>query len=289
MWRSARSRRDAEAPPRLGLVEAAASRSRRLADLFRKPIGFARRLRWRGEYRRLQAMRGSGAGRRAFLLGSGPSIGAMDLSPLDDEFVCVVNMGVHAIGGAVSHADMHVVTDTNRYRRFATDIEEIARKHPIPYRFISHRTRGVWRSLPERANEPVFLVPHVDRLERRGDVPPLEEGVIRARSVLLTAAVLLEYLGFSPIYVLGCDLSYDKGDTYFYELGPLDRVHENDPKVMARRPGMHAVDGDFAILRRSFAADGHLILNAGSGGNLTSLERIDFATLFPRRDTGPRP
>jgi hypothetical protein len=237
-------------------------------------------LRWQPHYARLRDIRGIGEGRRAFLVGSGPSLGAMNLGALEREFVCVVNMGLRAIGGVLPHADMHVVADTNRYRRFATEIEAIALAHPIPYRFMSRRVRRRWKSLPERANEPFYLVPHVAKIGESLDLPPVEEGIVRANSVLLTGAVLLEYLGFSPIYVIGCDLDYEGAGKYFYELGTFDVMHENDPKVIKRRHGMGNVNEQFATLRHAFERKGRRLLNAGVGGRLESLERVEFASLF---------
>jgi hypothetical protein len=241
---------------------------------------FLRRLKWRPEYRRLEQVRGVGEGRRAFLVGSGPSLRTMDLSLLDDEFVCVVNMGVRAVGTVLSHADMHVVTDTNRYRRFAGEIEAAALAHPIGYRFMSRRVRRVWGGLPERANQPFFIVPHTAKLTDLGDVPPLSEGLVRASSVLISGAVLLDFLGFSPIYVIGCDLDYDTQGKYFYDMGALDIVHENDPGVIKRRTETLSVNEHFAILRDALARRGHAIVNAGVGGNLNSLPRAEFTRLF---------
>jgi len=243
--------------------------------------GLSRRLRWANTFRRLEAIRGIGEGRRAFLLGSGPSLAAMDLSPLDREFVCVANMGIRAVGRQIFHADMHVVSDANRYRRFAPEIEAIALEHPVPYRFVSRRARAVWRGLERRSIEPFFIVPHTGKLTALHAIPPLSEGPVTGPSVLITAAVLMEFLGFSPIYVLGCDLDYESGGKYFYEQGSLDRVHEADPIVMGRRGGMLSVNDHFAVLRTVFESRGHAILNAGLGGKLTSLPRVDFRTLFP--------
>lgn len=240
----------------------------------------SRRARWAGTYRRLEAVRGIGEGRRAFLLGSGPSLATMDLAPLDAEFVCVVNMGIRAVGRQISHADMHVVSDANRYRRFAAEIEAITLGHPIPYRFISRRGRRVWKALERRSAEPFFIVPHTEKLTMLDAVPPLAEGLVTGPSVLISAAVLMEFLGFSPIYVLGCDLDYESGGKYFYEQGSLDRVHEADPIVMGRRGGMLAVNDHFAVLRAAFESRGHAILNAGVGGGLSSLPHADFRTLF---------
>lgn len=248
--------------------------------LVRSLRALLRRARWTGAFRRLEALKGIGERRRAFLLGSGPSLAAMDLSLLDSEFVCVVNMGIRAVGREISHADMHVVSDANRYRRFAAEIEAIALEHPVPYRFVSRRGRAVWYGLERRSVEPIFIVPHTEKLTTLGAVPPLAEGLVTGPSVLISAAVLMEFLGFSPIYVLGCDLDYESGGKYFYEQGSLDRVHEADPIVMGRRGGMLAINDHFAVLRAVFEGRGHAILNAGVGGKLSSLPRVDFKTLF---------
>jgi hypothetical protein len=259
---------------------AAKPRSRGSA-FFRSLRGLSRRLRWAGTFRRLEAIKGIGEGRRAFLLGSGPSLAAMDLSPLDGEFVCVANMGIRAVGRQISHADMHVVSDANRYRRFAPEIEAIVLQHPVPYRFVSRRARAVWRRLERRSIEPFFIVPHTGKLTALGAIPPLSEGLVTGPSVLISAAVLLEFLGFSPIYVIGCDLDYESSGKYFYEQGNLDRVHEADPIVMGRRGGMLTVNDHFAVLRAAFETRGHAILNAGLGGRLSSLLRVSFLNLFP--------
>ena len=248
-----------------------------------RPIRLTLRERsWRPHYLRLQELRGIGTGRRAFLVGNGPSLRAMRLEELDGEFVCVANMGIRAVGTLFGHADMHVVTDGNRYRRFAADIEAIALETRIDYRFLSRRVRSIWQALPTQANEPFYLVPHIDKLPDATEVPPLSEGVARAPSVLVTAALLLKYLGFSEIYVIGCDLDYKSHGQYFYSLSELDRAHERDPKVVRRRDSAGAVDESFAILRQAFQRDGCALLNAGIGGNLRSLERVDFAGLFPK-------
>ena len=253
---------------------------------------FARGLAWRSEYRRLAQLEGIGRGRRAFLLGNGPSLSSMDLSPLAAEFVCVVNMGVRGVGTVLPHADMHVVVDSTRYRRFAADIEAAALRHQVPYRFLPRRLRHVWHSLPRHANRPIFLVPHIDKLADRRDLPPMSEGVLRTPpSVVLTGAVLLDYLGFSPVYVLGCDLDYATEGPYFYSLGTRDALHEADPKVIGRRERTPRLDEQFAVLRAAFERKGASIYNAGPGGQLSSLERVDFASLFegPNDGASPRP
>jgi hypothetical protein len=43
---------------------------------------------------------------------------------------------------------------------------------------------------------------------------------------------------------------------------------------------MLEVNDHFAVLREAFERRGHVILNAGIGGNLHSLARVRFETLF---------
>jgi hypothetical protein len=261
--------------------------------LLRQRVGRAvrqawRELQWHSEFRRLERLRGIGQGRRAFLIGNGPSLASMNLTRLDGEFVCVVNMGVRAVGQSLSHADMHVVTDANRYERFAGAIEAVVLDRTVPYRFVTRRGRRAWNRLQRRGSRPYWLVMNTAKLTDVGDLPPLNGGLVTGPSVLISAAVLLQFLGFSPIYVIGCDLDYEGDGKYFYPLEEIDRIHEADPTVIGRRPGMHGVNAHFAVLRDAFAVRGQAILNAGLGGNLHTLQRVGFDSLFSAGSSASR-
>jgi hypothetical protein len=203
----------------------------------------------------------------------------MDLSPLGGEFVCVANMGIRAVGDALSHADMHVVLDTHRYRRFAEEIERRVLDHPVRYRFLNLRMRRRWRR-HGNGQMPYFLISSPDKLTSGQPLTDLSQGLIFASSVLVSTAILLDFMGFEAIYVLGCDLDYNSAGTYFYQPHRLDQIHEDDPVVMAKRRNMTQVNEQFAILRAAIEAKDRRIVNAGIGGNLHTLPRVDFATLF---------
>lgn len=232
------------------------------------------------ELGRFAALKDTRSG-RAFLVGSAPSIAGMDLSPLADEFVCTVNMGLRGIGEGFPHVDMHVVFDPNRLARFGSNFEELAARHAIEYRFYKWNERPIWQALarPEPA-EPFFVI--LDKRMHRGmhDVDPalgLKDG---GSTAMIGAAQILFHFGFSEVYVIGCDLSHGEGQTYFYAMGEQDRVHESDPKVQVARAKMQEANDHFLEVRRLFERHGRRIANAGVGGNLTSLERVDFDTLF---------
>ena len=203
----------------------------------------------------------------------------MDLSPLREEFVCVTNMGLRAVGDILPRADMHFVLDTHRYRRFAAEIEDLGARHAVRYRFLNIRMRGRWRRYG-RGERPYFLTNNPEKLSPGEALPHLSNGVVTGSSVLLSAAVLLDHLGFSEICVIGCDLEYAPGATYFYETGELDLVHESDPVVIGKRNNMVLVNAQFSILRDALQRSGTRLVNAGLDGQLESLPRVSFEDMF---------
>jgi hypothetical protein len=175
---------------------------------------------------------------------------------------------------------MHVVLDSNRYNRFADEIETLAAKHAIPIRFMARRARHDWRA-HAKGDRPYFLYCRSGELKDGVDILNVRDALVTGTSVLPASAILLEHLGFSPIYVIGCDIDYDTAGAYFYPMDAQDEIHEQDPKVIARRLEMVHVNAEFATLRRALERKGRAIFNAGLGGNLQTLPRIDFADLFP--------
>lgn len=238
---------------------------------------------WRPELERLEPLRAVGRGRRAFLVGNGPSLATMDLSRLETEFVCVANLGLRAIGNCIPHADMHIVMDTHRYRRFAGEIERSAAFHAIPYRFLNLRMRHRWRRQGS-GPRPHFLINSPRKLVAGEPVPDLSDGVVTGASVLLSGAMVLDFMNFEEIFLIGCDLEYAPAKPYFYAVGALDATHERDRKVIAKRGEMVDVNGEFAVLRAHFEQNGRRIQNAGVGGQLDSLQRVDFASLFQSQE-----
>ncbi len=260
-----------------GLVPRAAKR------LVRHPRQALRTLKWQPQLRRLESIGSIGSGRRAFLVGCGPSLAEMDLSTLKGEFVCAANMAIRGVGDLLPHADMHIMTDPYGYARFASEIERLALDHSIGYRFLNYRARKIWRQLETKAaEEPIYFVPHTAKILELDAIPPVEEGIANGPSVLIPGAILLRHLGFDPIYILGCDLNYETNGPYFYPMREADLQHEADVVDRDGRRGISEVDRHFAVLRRDFERQGLRLVNAGLGGNLSSLPRAPLDGLFPR-------
>jgi len=265
-------------PVPMGVVPAPPVRARKMA---------ARKLRhqvsvWMSgaEYRRVILLRDSFAGERCFLLANGPSLAEMDLRQLKGKRIFLVNAGTNALGQQLSSATFHMVTDNNRYRRFAAEFEKAALQHEIEYRFYPFRCRRTWAALPERATRPYFLLSNPHRFVDRGMVTDPRHGYSGGATVLVSAAQLLAFLGFSDVYVIGCDLDYGGTEKYFYALQEKDKIHETDPSVVRRRNDMVLANEHFAVVRRFYEAQGRFIANAGRGGHLETLERVAYETVI---------
>jgi hypothetical protein len=228
---------------------------------------------------RLGKLRNSKAGRRIFLLGSGPSLGKLDLGLLAGEEVCVVNMGLRALDEGLPNVEIHIATDKNRYLRFADDMEAYAARHAIPLRFLGIWVKSNWLQRKDKAATPYFMVVGREPYETIGFRRSPSLGYGSCGTVLVIALQILHFLGYREVYVAGVDLDYSGEQPYFYALKDKDVVHENDSKVQHRRPLMDSANAEFEIARRAYEADGRVLANVGIGGNLIALPRLDLAVV----------
>lgn len=215
-----------------------------------------------------------------FLVGSGPSLAAMDLSGLAGEEVCVVNLGLRALDTILPHATLHMVNDVACLRNFGDEIERLTLKHGVTLRFMTMRRKRHWHKLATRGPEPRFVMSQDLPLRDMASVAGIETGVARGATVLISACHVLDFLGFQAVYVLGCDLDYASAGAYFYPLGTRDLQHEASPDVQARRADIVHVDQEFATMRRHFEGRGKVLMNAGVGGRLTALERTSLEAVL---------
>ncbi|MEM9765501.1 MAG: hypothetical protein AAF968_23880 [Pseudomonadota bacterium] len=245
----------------------------------RPPLRKALRRAWldwrnRPQARRLEGLRDTRAGERAFVAAAGPSLAKMDLSLLEGAFVCTVNMSLRLADGPLPGVAMHVVNDLNRFRRFRDEIVDISGRRAIPHRFYH---LGARRELPSAEREaPYYFLTSPAPFDPERDVDP-RRGLGGSASVVIYACQLLHLMGFEAVHVMGVDLDYGGATPYFYDLGAKDRTHEADPKVQARRIETEKANAEFALMRRLFERTGRRLINAGVGGQLTVLPRMTLA------------
>lgn len=98
-------------------------------------------------------------------------------------------------------------------------------------------------------------------------------GVYRGFTVLLDAAQIAFMMGCSEVYVIGCDLDYHQEDTHVYGTGLIEQQRLDVMPIASVRRAM-------ATAASVFARHGRVFANAGVGGRLDTIPRVDYANLF---------
>ncbi|MFW6145873.1 MAG: hypothetical protein ACOC7R_00910 [Planctomycetota bacterium] len=251
---------------------------------------------------------GRHAGRRCFILATGPSIRTQDLSPLADE-LCI----------AVSHFFLHP-----DIRRIRPAYHVLAPYHP-PFDFdaldtvfdgfdahyddkvcfiFGHRPYeySVWdylRQYPRRRRAHQYFIDYgrseqlLDANHTRPAVWDLTARPFEPRTVLYVAIQAAASMGCREIVLLGCDHDYLADMTrvtnhHFYreEDGVSDVEHLSGFTTERWFEEYHFRWRQYRLMRRALAARGITITNATVGGMLDVFPRADLADLVDPAGVG---
>lgn len=150
-------------------------------------------------------------GRRAFVLGNGPSVALEDLTKLQGELVIGMNASTQLEKDHGFVQNYYCISDA----RFLTHPE----KRPWGTSSLSESTVRVLRKDIREHDDPhlaskTFYVPH---LKRDGFSENVEVGFYYGCSTTMLALQLAYHLGCSEIYMLGVDLRYNPESPRFYK------------------------------------------------------------------------
>jgi len=225
----------------------------------------------------LASLKDKHAGERCFILGAGPSLNKTPWLPdaLADEITIGCNRSI--IPGPPDGWPGIVPTylcvcDPRNYEVEKADFDALGATKLFFFNALActHADYAGCFPLPEGAIR-------VPRLSGRGkrisdlapntfDLCPALDGL----SVAMDCAQLAFYMGCNPVYLVGCDCT---SDGHFY-----------DPHEPVGRPGRYDVafedKAQWACVRYVFALNGRAIYNAGVGGTLASMPRVDVRQLL---------
>ncbi|WP_342234997.1 hypothetical protein [Inquilinus sp. OTU3971] len=245
-----------------------------MLPLLAKTYALAGALAAPGRTRRIMALKDRHRGQRCFLLGNAPSLLDFDLSKLAGEQFFVVKKGYKALEhGLPAPIPYYVLSDLRGWDRIKADVSTL----PVG----TYLVRDTIAARPEfrpPAERVVTFPGYRGGLRKQGFRHRPWQGLGNDSTVILFAAQIAHYMGFAEAYILGVDLDYAQGTTYFYAAGQS----ETNQYV---RPEDEIYRREFGILRRAFEADGRILRNVGLGGAVMGLERADYDTVLAT----PRP
>jgi hypothetical protein len=222
----------------------------------------------------LRQMKNRHKGERCFIVGNGPSLCQMDLSPLVDEITFGLNR-IYLMFPKIDWVPSYYVSVNKLVvKQFA---EEILANVPT-LKFISYDARRWIR----HASKVVFLY------SRNGPrfYTDISEGIWQGATVTYTAMQIAYYMGFRQVILIGVDHSYNTaGKPHETVISTGDDRDHFDGGYFGKGsrwqiPDLELSESAYQLAKVRYEQDGREIINATVGGKLEVFPRVEYGTLF---------
>ena len=247
--------------------------------------------RWRiHESRRLAPLKNRYFGQRCFIMGNGPSLNEMELDRFANEHVWCTNRAYLLFDriswrpGFYTSGDRRVVPD------IADELSELPKILPKTMFFWPLAVRRA-AGLPPSSNVYWFREEMVDleSAQKRGFSRDCADYVVHPCTVTITALQLASYLGFDPIYLIGCDTNYvipkstkvDKENDYLLTSTEDDDPNHFDSSYFGTGAKWHSPHPEYMLrhyecVEEMCRPEGPRIFNATVGGKLEVFPRVNY-------------
>jgi hypothetical protein len=243
----------------------------------------------RPDYESLRSFRNKYQGRRCFVIGNGPSLNTHDLDLLKDE----ISFGVNSLfykfesdGFKPSFfmvEDSHVIND---------NIEEINKFHPHIHRFFPTTYKSLFSDIKDTSFfqmnrgfyeklSPNYHIPRFSKdFEKRGYC---------GQSVTMLNLQLAYYMGFTEVYLIGMDFSYNIPESALISGNDIESTEDDEnhfhPDYFGKGkkwhdPQLEQVLANYENCKIQYELDGRKIYNATNGGKLEIFPRKDYNEIF---------
>jgi glycosyltransferase involved in cell wall biosynthesis len=207
---------------------------------------------------------------RLFIIGNAPSINNMNISLLNNEYTLVVNRGYMLKDKGLKHASFYCICDMYSYRIYGNEIDLSF----ADYYFASTWT-GWDRPCDNLYTFDISLNWDITGYEKMQF--DISKPIITGRTVVLEALQIAIYMGFKEIYFIGVDLNFTAAERHFYR--PNEEENKPEYTRWANENTMSMIN-NFKSANSILSKNGIKIYNAGIGGNLNTIERVDYSSLF---------
>jgi hypothetical protein len=231
----------------------------------------------RASIRQLSRLKDIYQGRRAFIIGNGPSLKDTDLTLLRDEFTFGMNriyMMFPELGFATS---TYLSVNSLVIEQCAQDIRDL----PVP-KFLSWRSRR----LAQRTQDTIFLhTTYTGPKFARDARGRLWEGA----TVTYVALQLAFHMGFEQVILIGVDHSFtSQGKPNTTVVSQGEDPNHFSPNYFGKGfrwqlPDLETSEKAYRMADHAYRAAGRQVLDATVGGQLTVFPKIDYNSLFRGR------
>jgi len=234
---------------------------------------------WRREsIRRLAELKDIHNGRRAFIIGNGPSLRQTDLSKLRNEFTFGMNR-IYLLFPELGFSTTYFVSINELViGQFADEILAL----PMP-RFLA------WRSHPHfPANLSILQLPTFLYTSYTGPrfSPDVRGRVWEGATVTNVALQLAFHMGFQQVILIGVDHNFaSRGEANKTVVSQGDDLNHFAPNYFGKGakwqlPDLDTSEVGYTFAREAYQKAGREVLDATAGGKLTIFPKVDYNSLF---------
>ncbi len=227
-------------------------------------------------------------GKRAFLIGNGPSLNKLDLTKLKDEITIGVN-SIYLNEEKMGFLPTHYVVEDNYVAEDRADEINTLRG---PQKWFGNYLKYCLKGAPD---DSVNWLNVRMRYDNYPNFPYFSENAARqvwtGGSVTYICMQLAFYFGVKELYLIGFDHHYDIPDDAKIDgmeiMSQSDDPNHFDPNYFGKGyrwhdPMVERMEQGYAKAGKFFEKYGQKIYNATAGGKLEVLERVDYNSLFDK-------
>jgi hypothetical protein len=234
---------------------------------------------WRREsIRRLAALKDIHKGKRAFIIGNGPSLRQTELSKLRDEFTFGMNRIYLLFPELGFHTTYFVSINNLVIEQFADEILAL----PMPKFLAWHSHRHFPRQLPI-TQLPTFIYTSYTGPRFSPDV---SGRVWEGATVTNVALQLAFHMGFGQVILIGVDHNFaSRGDANKTVVSQGDDPNHFAPNYFGKGakwqlPDLDTSEVGYMFAREAYGKAGREVLDATIGGKLTIFPKVEYNSLF---------
>lgn len=234
---------------------------------------------WRREStKRLVELKNIHTGKRAFVIGNGPSLNQTDLTGLEHEFTFGMNR-IYLLFPELGFTTTYFCSINDLViEQFADDILAL----PMP-KFLAWRSRRHFPATLPLANVPTFLYTSYTGPRFARDV----RGRVWEGATVTTFALQLAFhMGFEKIILIGVDHNFtSKGEANKVVVSEGDDPNHVSPNYFGKGvrwqlPDLATSEAGYIMARETYRSAGREIVDATVGGKLTVFPKVDYNSLF---------
>ena len=234
---------------------------------------------WRREsIRRLTEMKDIDKGKRAFIIGNGPSLKQTDLSKLKNEITFGMNRIYLAFPEWGFTTTYLCVTNDLVVEQFVDDINALT----IP-KFIAWRSHRHFNADMHLKDIPTFTYTSYTGPRFATDA----RGRIWEGATVTNLALQLAYhMGIEKAILIGVDHNFkDKGEANKTVVSQGDDPNHFMPNYFGKGvkwqlPDLDTSEVGYTLAREAYRKDGREVVDATVGGKLTIFPKVDYDSLF---------